>query len=129
MWEEAKCMNFINDPGSDGFYTLAQYADPSFAAIRAGCSQNSDWEMKYLEATEESVTPWTEEPTVTFREDFDPAQCGAFPPVPTGITVTRDVQPTTYEEKVCLMPGCYYVPQNDTCAPELGGSGAANTTI
>lgn len=112
VWEEAKCWNFIDNTAEDGFYTFTQYdADQDKRFLPTRCTDVGAWTGN-INASTGTATPWTEDNVVTFLNELDPAQCGAAAqPIATGIIVTRPKQaPTQYEEKVCVPPGCHYVP-------------------
>ncbi len=135
VWMFAKCMDFIADAEHDGFFTFADYQtgdDKRF--LPAQCDAISDrWgtELAAALGTAEE-TPWTEDPLVTYfnlllppadlASDQDgppaPLRCNNYTPVPTGVTVIRNQSPSYYEEKICLVPGCVFVP---------GENGAAGT--
>ena len=120
VWNEAKCYNFQEEP-DDGFFTFQNYdADPNDKrAFPSRCAAKPDFGTPIQEAGLDPTTapPWPIDQTFTYLDRFDPlypglsAPCGGFPPVGTGIQVTRAEQtPNNYTERVCIMAGCHYIP-------------------
>lgn len=111
VWQAAKCINFITNPLEDGFYTFQEYAnseDKRYLIQR--CPSVASLYTANLNAALNSP-PWTDDPAQTYLDRIDPSRCTLSTPIPTGVTVTRPVlNPTTYEEHICLPPGCRYVP-------------------
>lgn len=121
VWMQSKCMNFMSNATQDGFFTFAQYqADPEKRALPNPCASiAATWQTNIDRATVDAQTPWTEDNVVTYFNNLDPVSCNnpvpagvtAATPVETGIWVVRSqTTPTRYNEKVCIAPGCYYVP-------------------
>lgn len=121
IWQAAKCMNFSADISHDGFYTLEHYVnndDKRFLPARClkPTGLNS-WDTNYDDAIVDP--PWTRDPVNSFSDkllyDGNPASCDGVTPIPTGIEIYVQGG-ITVPEKICVMPGCYYVPGtgNDT---------------
>jgi hypothetical protein len=127
VWKEAKCMNFVPNPNEDGFYTFEQYRDnPDHRYLPTRCgSITSDWNQNIQDAY--AGVPWTEDSVKTFLDKLDPANCNnTANKIETGLVVVRSTtQPVAYVEKVCIMPGCRYVPTGTggtASAPQTGGN-------
>ena len=59
-----------------------------------------------------------------FRDNWAPINqtdinCGESTPVPTGVKVNRAGQQTSYNEKICPNPGCYYAPSSNEFEGDL----------
>ncbi len=113
IWMVAKCMNFIQNPETDGFFTFQQYADsddrrtlPTPCTELAAYQENLD--IALLDP------PWQEDAVFTYFEDVFPpiGSCGTeFSMLTTGLIINRaNADPASYLERVCLVPGCHYVP-------------------
>jgi hypothetical protein len=137
VWLEAKCMDFIDVPEEDGFFTFEEYRDdkdkrflpkddPFRCAkplIRDEGQDRNRWEVNMEDAYDDTftddkdTTPWEEDFVVTFLDNMNPDNCGKrkegkliSPPIETGLLVKRDAAPREYYEKVCVIPGCHYFP-------------------
>lgn len=124
VWEDAKCMDFIDNAAEDGFFTFAEYensADKRFLPTRCTGHTAGDgmFQDKIDEATLDSATPWEESTIRTFYEFILPSGggCGVTTGGPflsifkTGLTVSRTSGGiANYEEHVCVVPGCFYNP-------------------
>jgi len=126
VWAQAKCIDFIENPTEDGFYTFADYQsqdDKRFLPTR--CGKDTRWSEMInvavgLEAAGGTARIWPDDPVITYLDRMDPANCGGdpniYPPIETGIEVRRPKQdPTNYDEYVCIQPGCHYDPASETC--------------
>lgn len=125
VWEDAKCMDFIDEAAEDGFFTFAEYeaaADKRFLPTR--CGKTADFQTNMDTATLDTSTPWEESPVRTFYEFImtpaGTANCdvtsGPFSSrFKTGLIVNRTSGSVTdYQEHVCVVPGCYYEPTSVT---------------
>jgi hypothetical protein len=124
IWPIAKCMDFIDDPDTDGFYTFTQYALDPDDKRRSPCTKTADFATNINKATINADTPWTENAVVTYFELVYPAgnNCepsslpsGQATKVPTGLTITSGS--ATYTEHVCVVPGCHYEHTSNKCLP------------
>ena len=117
IWMEAKCMNFIDEPLSDGFFTFEEYS--SRLDVRRHPRRCSDIRDEYednIELAYGDNTPWTEDNIVTYYSDIFPVSaCGTgnISRIPTGYIVyepknTASSTPTEFPEHVCIKPGCYF---------------------
>lgn len=118
VWKQAKCMDFIQDPDTDGFYTFEQYRDSRDKRQRPErCTEDPRW-TENIRSAYGSATPWAHDNVDTF---FDALE-GGGDPIPTGVIVERPKQsPTRYLEHICIAPGYHYVPSS-----EDGGDCVAN---
>lgn len=114
VWLAAKCINFASNPAEDGFYTFQQYSTaPDKRYLPTRCTAAVPWAANITTAL--TAPPWTADPMQTYLAFMDPANCAAGNPnniaIPTGVSVTRTaVAPATYNEHVCIIPGCRYNP-------------------
>ena len=115
-------MDFIEEPAEDGFFTFTQYKDdPDKRFLPTRCGGDGRWGGMITTAL--TGVPWTPDDVSTYLDRMDPANCGGggYPPVETGVQVKRPRKdPTTYNEKVCIQPGCHYVPtgvSSGSCEP------------
>lgn len=120
VWMEAKCYDFQEIPDQDGFFTFEHYASSADKRVLPSpCTTRPPFDANLQRAL--LNPPWQDDPTLTYLDRFDAAECGSIPPVPTGIRVERPViNPRTYNERVCLQPGCHYQPTGggaSTCVP------------
>lgn len=121
IWTAAKCMNFIQNAQTDGFFTFADYADdlagqgkrqlPTACTNLAAYQTNID--IAY--ATAASPQRWLSDDVLTYYEYVYPPNntCGDpnFSKLQTGLLINRaDATPASYNEYVCLVPGCHYRP-------------------
>lgn len=122
VWEQAKCMNFIQNPVNDGFFTFPEYwssADKRFAP--SGCPNivQTDILNNYSDAVIDASTPWSEDRTTTYFTEIYPTSpgCGTSrSTINTGLKISRaEETPYNYDERICLVPGCYYNPSSNTC--------------
>ncbi|MBL4804197.1 MAG: hypothetical protein JKY71_04970 [Alphaproteobacteria bacterium] len=122
VWEDAKCMDFIDEAAEDGFFTFAEYeAAPDKRFLPTRCSKTADFQTNMDTATLDSSTPWEESPIRTFYDLIYPSSgcSGAFGPFEsifkTGLIVNRTSGSVTdFEEHVCVVPGCYWEPSSAT---------------
>lgn len=140
VWQEAKCMNFIDisDPQQDGFYDFDWYVsnDPrrlpqacpanigSLVSQSLNTAFNGDQARYVLPAALElnvppgNGTPYNIDAVVTHFNRIMPvgtplaSTCSAA--IPTGVTVVRNQVPP-YPDGVCPNPGCHYQ-QSGQCA-------------
>ncbi len=123
VWQAAKCINFVSNSATDGFLTFGEYASGTLdvrhlPTVMACTPINGNWTGNL--ATALTSGPWTNDPVDTYLELTQPDDCtGASctcdgDPVPTGLTVVSQAFPSGYDEKICLQPGCRYVPTGAT---------------
>jgi len=122
IWQQAKCMNFVDNETNDGFFTFEQYRDGADKrALPTQCS--GDLSEKYIQAinTAWADVPWEKDPVVMFYDDIDHSDCSQSPVISTGVKVVRPTaEVPEHEEKYCVMQGCVYVPSDKTtgaCEP------------
>ncbi len=152
VWQAAKCINFgahltITPAGggtpTDGFYTFQEYADVTNAAnildkrhrptACLSVGLKAQWNTNLVAAY--VTPPWTEDPVRTYIANISAPTCAGTPcrcqvggvdvvPIPTGVDVTRpNITPLTYQDKICVQPGCRYNPPNG----DVDGNGTADT--
>ena len=125
VWLHAKCMNFVDNPDEDGFFTFAEYAaDPDKRHLPVRCEggpfaggKTADFDTPLAVALLTPDTPWEEDPVITYYDLIYPptgAACGGqYSRVMTGLIVERTDGPVNlYQEHVCIVPGCHYVPSS-----------------
>jgi hypothetical protein len=124
VWNVAKCMNFIQNPDTDGFFTFADYAGSADKrTLPSPCTAPVAWQNNLDIALLDP--PWQEDAVFTYFEDIFPRStaCGdpTFSKLRTGLVINRaDSTPKIYNEYICLVPGCHYVPSSmnaGTCTP------------
>lgn len=128
VWNAARCMNFMDKPGQDGFHDFEYLKSNDPRQLPSACPNNgitAQWidrafnnkSARYVLTPENPLdaTPYTDDPMTTYLSKINPlgvapaAACAD--PVPTGVIVFRQgFAPEYYYEKVCPNPGCYYVP-------------------
>ncbi len=114
VWLESKCTDFIEDPGTDGFYTFENYRDTPDKRTRPDPCFNpglpARWAIEFNTATVNPFTPWEEDNQAVFFGLLAGCDGGTLQ-LETGVIVQRSKQePRRYREKVCAPPGCRYVP-------------------
>lgn len=122
VWEAAKCINFASNPAEDGFYTFQEYStalDKRYLPTRC-TGILPTWVANITTAY--NTPPWAPDPMQTYLPYVDPANCVVGNAnniaIPTGVVVTRNnATPTTYNEHVCIIPGCRYDANNNRCEP------------
>ena len=124
IWDEAKCMDFIQNATHDGFFTFEEYRDyinpdtgdpGDHRFLPKECAHVARWEDQIKLATVNGDppdgTPWKEDLVQVYFDRLEPDSCFDVRAVPTGVTVFRAQQdPKEYEEYVCVAPGCYFQP-------------------
>ncbi len=122
IWLESKCVNFVENSATDGFYTFENYRNsPDKRILPVPCvGAPASWTTEINRSTVNAFTPWQEDNASTYLNLL--TQCnGTSLEIATGITVRRSkAQPSTYLEKICVAPGCRYVPtgmNTGNCAP------------
>ncbi|PCI97170.1 MAG: hypothetical protein COB14_09375 [Alphaproteobacteria bacterium] len=129
VWHAAKCLNFASNSTTEGFFTLAEYANPLAPDKRTFPSVCTpliaQWGANLTTAL--TTGPWTNDPVQTYMAQLTPPTCPTTgtcscssgqpapigEPIPTGLRVVRTGTGTTvtdYEEHICLQPGCRYHP-------------------
>lgn len=138
VWQAAKCIDmgthYTIGPGpaggvtTDGFFTFQEYADVTSVANAydkrhrpRGChasdlsAYKAKWNANLIAAY--ITPPYTKDPVRTYIQEITASSCAGSPctcevaPIPTGVTVTRAIEtPLSYEDKVCVQPGCRYNP-------------------
>ena len=117
VWNAAKCINFISNNTTDGFFTFAEYAGAvDKRVLPTACSPiNANWTANLASAL--TSGPWTNDPVQTYFNLVEPQDCSGAncpctgDPVPTGVQVVRSgYNNNDYEEHICLQPGCRYHP-------------------
>lgn len=111
VWEESKCMNFVDEADFDGFYTLQEYVDNDDKRFPDGsCTKPANWTTERDNLTPDG-TAWEEDIIKTFLEQITYSACSDSEPIPTGVKIKRaKAVPSEYDEMVCIMPGCYFEP-------------------
>ncbi len=112
IWQKAKCMNFISNADTDGFFTFQEYTsgDDKRQLPVACTSIAPQWQENLNTALQ--TGPWTNDPVQTYYTDTNAQDCsGGNCPcsgdgIDTGLRVTIDG--TAYDERICLQPGCRY---------------------
>ncbi len=138
VWVKAKCLNFIDSAANDGFFTFEHYADPANTDKRflpTTCTGAVDWAGNIETAFPPigaATPPWEFDDTVTYLDSLFPiTDCGTgLNRVVTGLVVENanasGIRPRFYEENVCLVPGCHWVPNDNAgttiTSPEAGGN-------
>lgn len=120
VWQAAKCINFITNSESDGFYTFGEYAaNLDVRHLPNMCTAiNGSWAGNL--ATALTSGPWTNDPVDTYLELTQPDDCAGAScvcngqPIPTGLTVINETYPGGFSEFICIQPGCRYVPTSAT---------------
>ena len=119
VWQQAKCMDFIQAPNEDGFFTFASYAaDDDKRFLPARCpGVTSQWQENIALSSDDETTPWEEDSVKAYYDAFLNDSCTqtSVSRIETGIVVKRLKNPSSYDEKICLAPGCYYDPASDRC--------------
>lgn len=112
VWMAAKCMNFIDVPGEDGFFTFEQYQSaPDKRFLPQRCEAiPTQWETNIRLAWVDQYTTWIEDNMQTYLERLDPDNCSTSIPQPTGLMLQNSQYPNGYPEFVCIPPGCHYTP-------------------
>ncbi len=112
VWMEAKCMGFIDEEDTDGFYNFTNYRDSADKRQRPqACPKVDKWgdELK-MAFDPKAENTWKRDPVKTFFDELDSSKCKDAKPFETGVIVYRTTEPKQYKEKVCVAPGCYYEP-------------------
>ncbi|MCK5384089.1 MAG: hypothetical protein KAJ29_00840 [Alphaproteobacteria bacterium] len=132
VWHAAKCINFISDSSTDGFYTFQEYAtNPADKRhLPTACVPIMvNWNINLLRAL--TSGNWTQDPVQTYFSLTEPIDCVGVTcpcstaPIPTGIKVIRTgYDNSEYDEYICLQPGCHYHPGVDDLATGIPDPGA-----
>lgn len=130
VWNLSKCMNFVDIPQLDGFFTFENYAttDDKRQLPVACAALGAVWNANIRQAGLDPANPpaWPRDNVQTYLGWMNPANCGIlpnYPPIDTGVTVNRSkATPNNYVERVCIIPGCRY-------QPPAGGGAAMGTCV
>lgn len=123
VWLQSKCVDFIEDSNTDGFYTFQNYWSTPDKRQRPDPCVNpglpARWEAEFATATVNPFTPWEEDNQLIFFGMLSGCSGATFQ-LETGVIVQRSKEePLRYREKVCVPPGCRYVPtgmNSGTCS-------------
>lgn len=126
VWQQAKCLNFVQDApldrtARDDFFNLTWFSTNDPRDIPTACVPDARWDPNTNLALNTPAV-YTEEAFNTYADHFATTGCPAAP-IPTGVVVTRQGY-IPYNEKVCINPGCAYVPT----AMNTGSCVVAGTT-
>lgn len=129
VWMEAKCMDFIDVPEEDGFFTFEQYMDDEDKRFLPHRCKNPKLAERWKDGIEKAYvdekTPWVEDEVWTYRWRSSYLWCGVYlngglltPPIETGLFIKSKEHPKGYKEKVCIPPGCFWHPNlpNECCS-------------
>lgn len=109
VWQEAKCMNFVDQP-MDDFFELDYYDGFDPRQMPKECTADSRWAQKLALATNDSYQ-YKEEEYDMYESYFKTDGCDADP-IPTGVELvaTNDSGNggNSKEEHICTNPGCSY---------------------
>ncbi|MGN7439110.1 MAG: hypothetical protein ACTHOO_10770 [Alcanivorax sp.] len=117
VWNAAKCINFVSNSTTDGFFTFQEYATTADKRVLpVACSPiTTNWATNLGAAL--TAGPWTNDPVQTYFALTTPQNCSGAncpcsgAPVPTGVRVIRSgFSNNDYDEHICLQPGCRYHP-------------------
>ena len=121
VWNAAKCINFISNSTTDGFFTFQEYATSATdkRVLPAACTPiTTNWATNLGAAL--TAGPWTNDPVQTYFALTTPQNCSGAncpcsgSPIPTGVRVVRSgYNNNDYDEHICLQPGCRYYPGGD----------------
>lgn len=132
VWQEAKCMDFMDNAEHDGFYTFDEYRDSGdHRFLPQQCmgvvNPLNNWTTNISQALGTTdQTSWVEDTVTTYFDmlynDSNQSMeqfCASIPPVSTGLTVM--VSGVSYPEHFCVPAGCNYKPGSNgssgTCEP------------
>ncbi|HRQ60962.1 MAG TPA: hypothetical protein PLO23_05575 [Alphaproteobacteria bacterium] len=124
IWETAKCYNFQTLP-QDGFFTFEEHSLDDKRLLPNACTNPTIWVDKIQQAGLNPLSApggWPFDKVQVYYDKLDPAECGNPDnaiPIPTGVKVTskNTSMPDNYDEKICIMPGCYFDPNAGQCTP------------
>lgn len=113
VWMAAKCINFVTNSATDGFYTFQEYTTGlDKRHLPSACTPVTAAFATNL-TTALGVGPWVQDPVQTYYANTAPpttctgtCSCSGTP-VPTGIYVYKSGE-TPYQEHICLQAGCRY---------------------
>ena len=121
VWEEAKCMDFIDVAAEDGFFTFAEYeASADKRHLPTRCTGSPPYQANMDNATDNATTPWEEGAIETYYDRVFPTSGGACGGTDshfvTGLRVNRTSgSVSNYDEHACVVPGCYWDPSASNC--------------
>ncbi len=122
VWKDAKCMGFIDQADTDGFFTLEEYAGSADKRFQGNCPANGSWGSELTAsqgAAKDGVDTYASaigggglgSPAGPYGQ---PGNCPSSQHRATGATVTTGVGSNT-PERTCLMPGCHYNYSSNMC--------------
>jgi len=144
VWEQARCINFMQRPDRDGFFDFPWYRDndprdlPSNleACEALGDAIGGPLEAAFNNRVENYTlnpdnypfvdgTPYEEDPIVTHIDLITPGECegDAGHSILTGITVRRQDIPEPYDEIICTNPACSQASPQGGCSPTATQTG------
>lgn len=116
IWQTAKCLDFANSSTSDDkvdtsshddFFYLSTYATNDYRRLTAACTLSGNWPTQTSLANNDAQQ-YPKETFNVYDNFFNSTACNSVPPIPTGVQVVRTGSTNTYDEMVCVNPGCAY---------------------
>lgn len=120
IWMNAKCMDFLDDPTSDGFFTFEHYASNADKRFYPrSCPRSPLWSGEIQTANAEGGKPWKHDDVETYLNELFPTSAcgsGASSRIRTGLTFMKKSK--TYQEFACIVPGCWYDHSQGQCTDQ-----------
>lgn len=126
IWQLAKCSNFQDARfPQDGFFTFQEHSTQDKRLLPQACTNPTEvWTQQMQQAgmTPTTAPPWPFDKVEVYYDNMKPERCTESTPLPTGVKVTsnNDALPAEYDEKICIIPGCYFDPNGGTCTATGG---------
>lgn len=114
IWEDAQCMDFVDEPDYDAFFSLADYVDGDDKRFEGNCTKPTGWAENSDNLKPEN-TAWEEDDLLTYFLEFDHDEgCDSSKEIETGIQAIPQSGPA-YDVKVCVRVGCVYGAEDTKC--------------
>lgn len=119
VWQTAKCYNFQTLP-QDGFFTFEEHSQEDKRKLPTACTNPTEaWNNNIQTAglDPDTAPSWPFDKVEVYYDKLKAENCSSSTPLPTGVTVTSNNPdlPASWDEKICIIPGCYFDPQGGQC--------------
>ena len=112
VWNQAKCYNFNARPAHDDFFYIRDYETTEVRQLPTACAPIDPRWATNIPIAYNTTGGYASDPVQAYANFFYPTgACGAAPAtpaIPTGVQIYISADPSagTFEERICVHPGC-----------------------